>query len=754
MVYASERSQEWLGSAVLIDEKRLLTCDHVAVGDELWVEFPKAEQDDERRYRVVSVVRAPPRYDLALLSLEDSPKVVRAPLRHTPPVGLVGHPWWAFGYPLGEVHGNDARGQVGIDLGRGFVRLDCRPGDRYVLKKGFSGSGVWSARYQAVVAIVVQAGGGDGKAVTLHRALSCFPEAKLDQLTTWSASDSDEVARTSWGLTKRSQASPNGWRLSEDPETARHWSPRARGVAVDSERGHRFQGRRRALTEIADWLDAEVPDHRVLVVTGSPGVGKSAVLGRIVTTADPALRDQLPDHDTGVRATTASVQCAVHAKGKTALEIATEIARAASAPLPERPADLAPALREELTEHPRRFTIIIDALDEAVTPKDVRTVVTEVLLPLAQTCADAGVRLVVGTRRHDDHGNLLQIFGPARTTIDLDEAAYFEVEDLTAYAQATLQLQGAERPNNPYNDSLIAAPVAARIATLAHRNFLVAGLVAKSHGLYDTTPIDPAELTFIGRVDNALGAYLARVPDIGGVTAVQVLTALAYAHAPGWSVSLWQIAVHAFTGIVLSEQELHAFARSSAANFLVESSQGHSYRLFHQALNDVLLHDRHEIVAANDDQTALTTAFHAYGRRLGWQKAPDYLLRSLPAHAAAGDILDSLFDDADFILHTETARVLAVKDHAHSRQARACIRLLELTPDARTAPPAKRLAMLALTEAMEDLGDIYQTLARSVGTPYRPVWSSCQPRQEIIRFEGHTDWVRAVCAYTTPDGQP
>ena len=130
-----------------------------------------------------------------------------------------------------------------------------------------------------------------------------------------------------------------GWALDRDPEGGRHWRPRARGVSIDSERGWRFRGRTTALTRIVSWLDRPRPDRRVLVVTGSPGVGKSAVLGRIVTTADStAFRASLPPGDTGVLASLGSVSCAVHAKGKTALEVAEEIARAASASAARRSA--------------------------------------------------------------------------------------------------------------------------------------------------------------------------------------------------------------------------------------------------------------------------------------------------------------------------------------------------------------------------------------------------------------------------------
>ena len=63
------------------------------------------------------------------------------------------------------------------------------------------------------------------------------------------------------------------------------------------------------------------------------------------------------------------MSCAVHAKGKTALEVAEEIARAASAALPGQPEDLAPAIRDALSERGgTRFNVIIDALDEAASP--------------------------------------------------------------------------------------------------------------------------------------------------------------------------------------------------------------------------------------------------------------------------------------------------------------------------------------------------------------------------------------------------
>ena len=396
-------------------------------------------------------------------------------------------------------------------------------------------------------------------------------------------------------------------------------------MSIDSERGWRFRGRTAALQRITAWLDRPRPDRRVLVVTGSPGTGKSAVLGRVVTTADTAIRAALPPGETGVLASLGSVGCAVHAKGKTALEVAEEIARAASAALPGEPEDLAPAVRRRVWPSGRgsQFNVIIDALDEAASPAQARAVIDAVVLPLAETCSDAGVQVVVGTRRRDDEGNLLGRFGPALDLLDLDDPRYFAEEDLAAYALACLQLAGDERPGNPYADDSVAVPLAARIAQTSEQNFLIAGLTARTHGMHDREAADPARLGAPTTVQSALAGYLGRLAPVAGVPAAWLLTALAFAEAPGLSARLWQLTVKALYQAHVTEGDLARFARSAAANFLVETGTAvgpgdpaltSAYRLFHQALNDTLLHGRADVTPQAGDQRALTRAFTALGR--------------------------------------------------------------------------------------------------------------------------------------------
>jgi WD40 repeat protein/DNA-binding SARP family transcriptional activator/DNA-binding XRE family transcriptional regulator len=752
-VHASEDDAEPIGTAVVIDASRVLTCAHVVVTadgaarEPLWVSFPKADRWPRRRVAAVTVAYSPPAKDLAVLVLaEPVPAGVEAaPLRSPRPTDLAGGTWWAFGFPDRDPVGGAADGVVGAALALGWVRLDTQ--SPHLARPGFSGGGLWSPDYQAVVGVVGQAhGNGEGRAVTLHQADLCFPDQQLAVLAGWSAEAAGEVALEQWG-----------WTLARDPEGVRHWRPRARGVSIDSERGHRFRGRAAALHRIVAWLDRGEPDRRVLVITGSPGVGKSAVLGRVVTTADAAIRAALPPGDHAVRASVGSIGCAVHAKAKTALEVAEEIARAASIRLPTDPGDLVPAIREMLDERGGlRFNVIIDALDEAASPEQARAIIDQVVLPLAETCSDVGAQVVVGTRRRDDGGNLLDRFGGALEAIDLDDPRYFAEDDLAAYALACLQLAGDERPGNPYLDGTVAGPVAARIAAMAGRNFLIAGLIARSRGQHDEHAADPDRLGSSATVDSALATYLERLSPVAGLPADRALAALAFAQAPGLPARLWQLAIEAIDGTRVSADDLTRFARSSVANFLVETggeaaTEGQAYRLFHQALNDALLRRRSEVMPRADDERALTLAFTRHGRRSRWKDVPGYLLRSLPTHATAAGLVDDLLGDDAYLLHADLRRLIRVADDADSGPGRRRARLLRLTPRAITAGPADRAALFSVTEALDDLGTGY----RDGGwpAPYRALWASVKPRSERAVLEGHQGWVNGVCPVTVAGKQ-
>jgi WD40 repeat protein len=752
-IHTSENDRHPIGSGVVVDTRRVLTCAHVVrpentVREALWVAFPMY-QGNFTAWRRVAQVRLPTMADflhvadVAVLELaEEVPAgILPAPLRSPKLDQITALRWWAYGFPGGDPIGDSAHGEISEVLGFGWVRLRTDKDSSYRVSQGFSGGGLWCPEYQAVIGLVAQANqDGDGRAITLFQIDRCMPEEKLLELATWSADQAGEAALAAWG-----------WELSIDPEAGRHWRPRARGVTRESERGFRFRGRTAALTEIRDWLDADRVEPGALVVTGDPGAGKSAVLGRIITTADPAIRRELPPDDQAVKASVGSVACAVHAKGKTALDVAVEIARAASAPLPSDVDELVPAIRETLAERPgRRFTVIIDALDEVAGPAEARSVISRIVLPLAEACADVGARVVVGTRRHDDEGDLLREFAGRCKIIDLDSPEYFSIDDLTAYALATLQLAGDERPGNPYLDDAVAGPVARRIAELSERNFLVAGLIARYHGLHDHEPVDPDALSFSPTRDEALHRYVARLPAVAGVSAQAVLTALAFAEAPGLPLRLWKAAISALGEGTVSEQALQHFARSSAANFLIESGEHRTepvFRLFHQALNDALVHLRGQRVPRFTDEAALTKAFHRIGADQEWRAVPAYLLGSLPAHAARAGMIDDLLLDDEYLLHADLRRLLFFAGHATSPEGRNRARLLRLTHQAATASPIDRAAMFTITEAVYDLGDGFRRTTRDL--PYKAEWASDAGSRDIhMILKGHSGRLSAVCAFT------
>ncbi|MFV0459424.1 MAG: AAA family ATPase [Actinomycetales bacterium] len=736
-------SEKPKGSGVLIDRRRVLTCRHVVEDldlDGLVVAFPAATEDPFGEPIPVSTVHPAThkQADVAVLTLSKPapPDAIAAPLRNPTSGALVGASWWAFGFH--DDIGDSADGQVGEDLTSGWVRLDSE--SRYHIMPRFSGAGVWSSQYQAVIGLVGQKREtGDGRALTVHAISKVLPEHDLAALTElYRLEDSGVEAAAEWG-----------WQLADDVEGRRHWRPRARGVTHDGEPGWRFSGRRTALTQIVDWLtEPEVP-RAPLVVTGSPGVGKSAVLARIVTTADAAVVAQMPADD-AVRAPVGSIACAVHAKGKQALDVAVEIARAASATIPERLEDAVPAIREALAERTLArggetpFVVVVDALDEAETPDDARTIARDLLRPLAEDCADVGVRVLVGTRRHDDDGPLIDSLGRARGEIDLDDASYVRHEDLASYALATLQLRGNPRASNPYHDDTVAGAVAQRIADISAPNFLVAGLLARQHGLHDIDAVDPATITLPGDHDHvqvALDRYLARMNGIGDLTPRQVLLPLAYAESPGLTSTLWAIALAALTGTQIDAHEVEQFATGSAANFLIQSAASSaSFRLFHQALNDTLIQGREEAT----DQRAIAQAFIGYGGDLGWAEAPAYLLRSLPQHARAGGVVDDLLTETTYLLYSDLRRLIPVGVDARTAPARAAATLIRRTPWAIGQAAPDRLAMFSIIDALDCLDTGVGEVSRSA--PYRATWADATPRQDVATLTGHTDWVRAVCA--------
>ena len=225
-----------------------------------------------------------------------------------------------------------------------------------------------------------------------------------------------------------------------------HFGPRGRGTLPSSVRsGTYFSGRTRILAELADWIaDVSVADARARVVTGAPGSGKSAVLGRTIALAGVQKGNQ------GSVATARGqwgglISAGVLARGHTVDEVAAALAQ--SLHIDEGSASgFLSALRESW--RPRPATIVVDAIDEAADPQ---RLIIELLEPLAAATPRTKVRLLAATRRGAG-GSLLRLFGASAVVMDLDSPEYFDSHDVEEYVLRTLTADDDPQVATPYRD--------------------------------------------------------------------------------------------------------------------------------------------------------------------------------------------------------------------------------------------------------------------------------------------------------------
>ncbi len=401
---------------------------------------------------------------------------------------------------------------------------------------------------------------------------------------------------------------------------AHHYLSRALGQPAGGGLGNvcLFSGRKEELSELTGWMDGSRDQHVALrVVTGSPGAGKSALLGMLVCAAHPRLRSvmlpRLPRvplpgrHDDDQFA-------AVHARGRRLEELVSSMARQLQV---TEPAEgwTAAALVTAITERAmagRPPVLVVDALDEALRPKDV---VDLLLLPLTwarpagDTAGRAVCRLLVGTRRWwEEFPTLFDAARDAGRLLDLDEVPVDRLQhELAEYAQ--LYLETSELYGKAGMEALQArlAEVIATTLTDARGlgdrravgGFLVAGLYLR-HLVSLQEPINIENLQAIGQqIPRTLGEmmelYLSHLCD---VWSRPVLATLAHAKHPGLPARLLgPLAAVLSTApagpipISPTDQELTK-ALEQVGFFLRHSVEGTDgttlYRLFHQGLADYL----------------------------------------------------------------------------------------------------------------------------------------------------------------------
>jgi hypothetical protein len=369
---------------------------------------------------------------------------------------------------------------------------------------------------------------------------------------------------------------------------------------VNSDRddaGWLFSGRKEALRELAGWLtEKRAPVLRV--ITGTPGSGKSALLARLVTTADAHYRRRIPNlrPDDPTLPPIGVFDITFHASGRTVREFIDHVAR-----LADVAADNPSTLLSALEEQGRKLVIAVDAVDEASEPKELAWRLSDL--------ADRGNRVLLGCRPHI----VDQLSDPE--PIRLDQPPYLDQRDLELYVSGLLSRSGAA----PYGRN--GEALAGEVASAAGGNFLVAQLT-------------PQAVAASGRVERPLPRSVSQgferlldaLPDTD--KALDLLLPLALAFGDGLPAELWLTGAEALRRRY-QPADLDDLLSSPAASFLITRSNapgGARHRLFHQALAETLTQGRD--LGADHARLfdAWTNSFPEGSERpRAWADAPPYL---------------------------------------------------------------------------------------------------------------------------------
>jgi WD40 repeat protein len=539
------------------------------------------------------------------------------------------------------------------------------------------------------------------------------------QKATWSSSNVEGGCDLFPNPLHRPEVRP-GLDLETQRAFAEHWVPKASGTELGAGASY-FTGRDRAVRELVAWLSAERSDGRARVVTGGPGCGKSAVLARIVTLADPTYRKEVLAATRSVMLDSAMlppegvISVAVHARHKLLAEVAAQIAAGLSLAARE-PAELLAAV----ARRPEKAVIVVDALDEA---DDKEQIVSRLFRPLAEL---QQIFLLVGTRPDSsEHGRRFRALGEEVVEIDLDLPRYIGADDVALYVER--RLLAAEEPGRPtpYRDSPETAYIVARaVAERARGVFLVARTTV--HALLSAESIvDVTQRGWVERLptglDEAFTQFLAQLDTRrpGGLSSAKaraVLLPLAFAEGEGlpW-VDLWCATASALSSSNISDAEV-ALVCEHVAPFIVEAvEQDRSvYRLYHESLAELL---RGSVVDARGAQQRIVETLRARvpdspdARRPDWTRAHPYVLMHLAAHALKAGTLGELVTDGAFLAAADPLRAiqaLSVSTDPQAQRAYACYslafdRLRDQPADIRLS----YLQMVARQQSHDELAEIW-----------------------------------------------
>lgn len=456
-----------------------------------------------------------------------------------------------------------------------------------------------------------------------------------------------------------------------------------------------FSGRDAALAAIQQW---RVTTHKstCLVITGQPGAGKSAVLGRAALLAESA----------GGRGVI------FHARDASFHNLSSAVMRAAGLSGVGAMEDPLDALADATRREP--LSVFVDALDEAASMAD-RLDMAKFLTGLASL---PNTHVVVATRpmaMREDRGDspilrALSIESPqAPNLVDLDSEEYGDPAALKRYVAALLSQQHSGYPTEEggawfayRREPALRDRLAEAVAERAAGNFLVAGLTADRLAS-SSAVVDPRSPGFMASalpqgVGEALDKYISGLPEGSRMLTVGLLVSLAFARGLGIDDSLWVSFANSLDYQV-TRADLDRLRASAAADFLLETRlepSGRITRLFHQALVDQLLAGRDR---ATDDLRIFEAVLTHASTSGGWDKPEArYALAYGALHARDAGQLERLLADLGYLasveLHGLAGALGSIPALARTHQANTVLRCVQT---AQQVPRREQVYLLAVT---------------------------------------------------------
>ncbi|MCX4993465.1 ATP-binding protein [Streptomyces sp. NBC_00568] len=416
----------------------------------------------------------------------------------------------------------------------------------------------------------------------------------------------------------------------------RFWISRASGRPHRTDPGWYFSGRQPLTRALADFLrDGPLQGRSPsLIITGTAGSGKSAVIGRAVTLsdsgfrADPAFAQALVHTPTETVPPVGSVDVAVRARQRSAEGVIAALLDGIGGKPPtsrqgqDHLADMREALLEalhDIASTGKTVTFVIDGLDEADDPY---RLIPQLIAPLAQTRFGTP-KLIIGVRSHltkgapaADDTALLDHLRRALTIrlladadippLELRTDGPDTVQDIQAYLQALLD----DIDDHSFDVTETAGRITRHIPAVSFLDARIAGDQIREADHPGNRLNDPYWWDSLGQgLVGLLGEELRgmNTPELPPETALGLLRAAAFAQGAGipWG-PIWPAVTEAILDRPLPDADaaIAALRASRLVGYFAQDAEDGRivYRLAHERLAEVLRDEPHRLYVPKERQ--------------------------------------------------------------------------------------------------------------------------------------------------------